>query len=121
MPPPVAATSWQLSQASANGLFQAHLACTAPPSVGSFQTCTVQLLDADKQPVTDAQVLIDGGMPAHGHGLPTAPVLKSVDSNGNYQIEGLQYSMPGAWLLGFLIKSGQQQDKVVFEFVIGQM
>ncbi|WP_020394838.1 FixH family protein [Thiolinea disciformis] len=110
--------SWSLSQLSSKGLYQAHLSCTNLPSVGEFQDCRVRLMEINGKPLIKAEIAVDGGMPAHGHGLPTAPQVTLVNDQGVYKIEGLKFNMTGAWLLGFMIKTPEQQDKVVFDFVI---
>lgn len=110
--------NWQLSQLSTKGLYQAHLSCIELPSVGTFQECKVHILALNGTPVIKAEIIVDGGMPAHGHGLPTAPKAVLLNDQGLYEIQGLQFNMAGAWLLGFLIKTPQQQDKIVFDFVI---
>lgn len=113
--------SWQLTQTSAKGLFKAQLMCRHLPSVGPFQDCQLELLTPQGQVVNDAKISIDGGMPSHGHGLPTAPVASSLDGQGHYRIDGLQYNMPGPWLLGFIIKTTAGQDKVIFSFEISNV
>lgn len=108
--------SWKLQQISKNGNYQATLACSTVPVTGPFQECSLQLHNA-----TDLESLIiavDGGMPAHGHGLPTAPQAVATGQPGEYRIEGLKYSMPGEWLLGFLLDNAGQQDKIVFRFTL---
>ena len=112
------APTWQLTQTSVNGVFKLSLMCRHQPSVGPFQDCQIELQDKQGQVVNDAKISMDGGMPSHGHGLPTAPVITSLDSQGHYRIDGLQYNMPGTWLLGFMIKTASSQDKVVFSFEI---
>jgi len=66
--------------------------------------------------VTDAEIAIDGGMPAHGHGLPTEPEVVKNLGNGSYLVEGVKFSMPGEWVMTFTIKSGDKEDVVVVEF-----
>jgi len=48
-------------------------------------------------------IKISGGMPAHGHGLPTRPRVTHVSrtSNGEFllTIEGLKFQMWGDWVL----------------------
>lgn len=44
-------------------------------------------------------VKIDGGMPSHGHGLPTRPQVRALNASGYYEIDGLQFNMPGQWQL----------------------
>lgn len=110
--------AWELTQATENGLFKVNLMCRHMPSVGPFQDCQIELQDRQGQAITEAKISIEGGMPIHGHGLPTAPVVSPLDGQGHYRIDGLQYNMPGPWLLGFLIKTTAGQDKVVFSFEI---
>ena len=112
------AKPWHIAQASSKSYFQTDLHCETEPTVGPYQVCVLKLTDRNGKPVLNAQLAVDGGMPAHGHGLPTAPVAVLVDQQGTYQINGLQYNMPGAWLLGFLIRTPERNDKVVFDFVI---
>ncbi|HPY39018.1 MAG TPA: FixH family protein [Thiolinea sp.] len=113
--------AWQLSQTSTHGLFKVNLLCRHSPSVGPFQDCQVEIQDGQGQAINEAKISIDGGMPSHGHGLPTAPVASSLDGQGHYRIDGLQYNMPGPWLLGFIIKTAAGQDKVIFSFEISNV
>ena len=108
-------TSWQLNQASIKGQVQSELQCTAAPSVGDFQNCTLKLQSTQALP-SDLAIGVDGGMPAHGHGLPTAPKVVATDKAGEYRIEGLKYSMTGEWLLGFMLQSKTLNDKIVYKF-----
>lgn len=110
--------AWELTQTSSQGLFKVQLMCKHEPSVGPFQDCQLALENGQGQAITDAKISMDGGMPSHGHGLPTAPVVSALDGQGHYRIDGLQYNMPGAWLLGFMIQTTAGQDKVVFSFEI---
>ena len=112
-----ASTPWQLSQNSVKGQLQSELHCVAAPSVGEFQNCTLKLKSAQALP-RDLRIAIEGGMPAHGHGLPTAPKVVATDTAGEYRIEGLKYSMTGEWLLGFMLQSQSLNDKIVYKFSI---
>lgn len=106
---------WRLQQASDNGIYQAELACATTPIIGAFQECKLRLQSQRGIPA-NLMIAVDGGMPAHGHGLPTEPQVISTDMEGEYRVEGLKYSMPGEWVLGFLLHSGSDQDKVIFKF-----
>jgi hypothetical protein len=53
-------------------------------------------------------------MPAHAHGLPTTPQVKSL-GGGRYLIEGLKFHMPGAWEVALRIKAGAGTDSVTFD------
>ncbi len=113
-------TAWQLKQASSKALYQATLTCAAPPSVGTFQECRLQV-DSPQALPADLIIAVDGGMPSHGHGLPTAPQAVPTGKPGEFRIDGLKYSMPGEWVLGFWLHSDSTpaaQDKIVFWFTL---
>jgi hypothetical protein len=110
-------TSWSMSQVGRSGLFKANFHCDAIPSVGDFQSCGLTVTQSG-EPVHGAKIAIDGGMKAHGHGLPTKPQIKSTAAAGEYQIEGLKFSMPGAWTVGFKIDAADTSDQVIFDFTI---
>lgn len=109
---------WQVDQVSVNNLYKAHLDCETLPTAGPFQHCTVNFKDIQGNAIHPDNVMVDGGMPLHGHGLPTSPVLTELDKTGTYRIDGLKYNMSGAWLLGFKIKAAQGEDKIIFDFVV---
>jgi hypothetical protein len=67
--------------------------------------------------VTNAKVAIDGGMPQHGHGLPTAPQATEM-GEGRYRIEGMRFNMSGWWELKFAITAPQGEDDVVFNITL---
>ncbi len=46
---------------------------TPPIAINALHSWVLEIVTPDGKPVQDAEVTIDGGMPAHGHGLPTAP------------------------------------------------
>lgn len=110
-----ASTPWQLSQTSVKGQLQSELQCVTAPAVGDFQNCTLKLNSTQTLP-SDLTIAMDGGMPAHGHGLPTAPKVVATVKVGEYRIEGLKYSMTGEWLLGFMLQSKSMNDKIVYKF-----
>ena len=63
----------------------------------------------------NAQIMIDGGMPAHGHGLPTQPQATQALGNGNYLVEGMRFNMPGYWVVNFHITFGHDSDTATVE------
>lgn len=108
---------WSMSEVSASGDLSIDFSCKSGPFVGGFQQCEIQLYHLKKPLFADA-ISIDGGMKAHGHGLPTVPSLSPTAKAGHYQLEGLKYSMPGAWTVGFRVNIGGKTDQVIFEFTI---
>ncbi|WP_419212336.1 FixH family protein [Maribacter sp. X9] len=61
----------------------------------------LERMDKEK-PVVGASIKIDGGMPSHGHGLPSTPKVVNL-GKGIYKITGLKFNMPGSWTINFLI------------------
>jgi hypothetical protein len=110
---------WELSQTTDKKLFSAHFSCDEKPYVGDFQVCYLALKREDET-VLDANISIDGGMKAHGHGLPTSPKVSATGIPGKYKIEGLKFSMPGEWIIGFKVVLDQPKlsDQVIFTLSI---
>ena len=121
-------TPWSLTQASLGKQFSATLNCDKAPFVGGFQTCSLSLshkTDSKETPtesIKNAKIVLGGGMPAHHHGLPTKPVVIWSNKSHAYQIQGLKFSMPGAWELHFYIdaldKLKTEKDTVTFKLAI---
>ncbi len=65
-------------------------------------------------PVEDAVIAIDGGMPMHGHGLPTNPEVTQVLGQGRYKIDGVRFNMGGWWEFKLAITAGDISDTVTF-------
>lgn len=68
--------------------------------------------------ISEAKISVDGGMPAHGHGLPTAPRVTKELGDSKYLVEGVRFNMGGHWELTFHITSAQKSDKVTFNLLL---
>jgi len=110
-------STWVMTQQTDKRQLSVRFSCTQQPFVGAFQQCTVTIKNADKA-ILNASVTIDGGMKAHGHGLPTSPKLTATNIPGQYKIEGLKFSMPGDWVIGFKIGLDKIFDQAVFNVSI---
>ncbi len=93
---------WKTVQLSEQKYYETTIECQAVPVTGSFQSCWLMLKYLDKY-IDNAKVFLNGGMPEHHHGLPTAPVVSWSKESNAYIIEGLKFSMPGNWVLNFYI------------------
>ena len=91
-----------------------YTASPSPIPLRTILSWTITITDAYERPITDARIIVLGGMPEHGHGLPTTPQVKNL-GGGGYLIEGLKFHMPGAWVVGFRIKAGTLTDSVDFD------
>lgn len=102
-----------------HGAYVASLAADVSPiPVGSIHTWTVKVTTADGQPAKDVVIAIDGGMPQHGHGLPTKPEVTTDLGEGSHLIEGMKFNMPGWWTLTVSIDGPKGPDKATFNVVL---
>ena len=69
-------------RASVGDLHRATVEPQHPFQVGKTQSVRVVLTDSTDHPVSGAQIVVNGGMPQHAHGLPTAPVATASPEAG---------------------------------------
>jgi hypothetical protein len=105
-------------RASANGLYQATLEASRELRPRRMHTVRVAIVDAAGRSVEGAMLTIDGGMPEHGHGLPTRPRMTRAIGDGTYEIEGVRFNMGGWWELRVTITSERGADTVTFNLSI---
>ena len=87
----------------------------APVPKRALHTWTLHVRTRDGRPVDGAELRIDGGMPDHGHGLPTRPQVREALGNGAYVVEGMKFNMGGYWVVDVAIASAEGADDVRFE------
>ena len=103
---------------SENGHFQvSYESLLNPIAINQIHSWTLKLFDAEGQPINDARVLVEGGMPVHNHGLATAPSVEAI-GNGGYLLQGLRFHMMGYWELELSIIQGSIQDKAIIKLDI---
>jgi hypothetical protein len=105
-------------RASAQQRYSATLDPTEALRVRKLQTARVSIVDASGKPVDNASIAVDGGMPQHGHGLPTRPRVTKAYGNGVYEIEGLRFNMGGWWELKLTIDGAAGPDTVTFNLAL---
>jgi hypothetical protein len=81
---------------------------------GRLQRWTLHLETVDGAPVDSAAVSVDGGMPQHGHGLPTKPRVTRALGNGDHLVEGMKFNMGGWWVVKFRVNATPGSDSLVF-------
>ncbi|HST58631.1 MAG TPA: FixH family protein [Longimicrobium sp.] len=81
---------------------------------GKLQRWTLHLETAAGAPVDSATLAVDGGMPQHGHGLPTKPRVTRALGNGDHLVEGMKFNMGGWWVVKFRVNAAAGADSVVF-------
>jgi hypothetical protein len=105
----------QTAKASAHGLYRASVRPDVTPiPVRRLQRWTLHLDTVDGRPVDTATISMDGGMPQHGHGLPTKPRVTRALGNGDHLIEGVKFNMGGWWVVRFAITTPAGSDTVTF-------
>jgi hypothetical protein len=88
------------------------------PAINQLHAWQVKLATAAGAPVTQARIRVDGGMPQHGHGLPTRPQVTRELPDGGYLIEGMKFSMTGWWEIKLAIDAPAGADRVTFNTVV---
>ena len=101
-------------RSSAAGRYVATLEPAKPLRPRQMQTVRVIVRDVEGRAIDEAQISIDGGMPQHGHGLPTRPRVTRNLGDGMYEIEGVRFNMGGWWEFRLAIAGSRGADTVTF-------
>ena len=105
-------------RASAEGRYVATLEPAKPLRPRQMQTVRVSVRDAEGRAIEEAEISIDGGMPQHGHGLPTRPRVTRNLGDGIYEIEGVRFNMGGWWEFKLAITAASGSDVVTFNLAL---
>ena len=103
------------SKKTAKGLYAVEIAPENPAfERNTLHSWIATVKTADGVAVEDAQITVDGGMPQHGHGLPTAPQVTAALGEGRYRIEGVRFNMSGWWEFELHVSAAAGEDDVTF-------
>lgn len=91
-----------------------------PAAINQLHGWQVKLTSPAGVPVPNARIKVDGGMPQHGHGLPTRPQVTRELADGTYVIEGMKFSMTGWWEIKLAIDGPDGADRVTFNTVVAE-
>lgn len=86
-----------------------------PIEINAMHEWVLHIETPEGDPVESAEITVGGGMPAHDHGLPTAPRVTEYLGDGDYRVRGLRFHMRGLWLVSFEIREAERADTVTFE------
>jgi hypothetical protein len=109
-----------LSAAATDGTVKVSFvdAMPTPPTKG-MNTWTIQLSDANGQPMNGATIAVLPFMPDHGHGSSITPQVTPMPTAGNYQVSLLDLFMPGIWDVTFTITpSSGPAETLKFTFCV---
>lgn len=108
-----------LSHRTDQGAYLVSLQPPSPaPAVNQIHAWQVKLTAADGTPVRQARFRVDGGMPQHGHGLPTRPQVTREIADGIYLLEGMKFSMTGWWEIKVAVEGTAGKDSTTFNTVV---
>jgi YtkA-like len=89
-----------------------------PAAINQLHSWQIKLTTPNGEPISNARFAVDGGMPQHGHGLPTRPQVTATPQAGTYLLEGMKFSMTGWWEIKLAVHSVDGDDKVTFNTVV---
>lgn len=112
--PPSEPKAYEPTQSGAAQLYRATFSPPESIRVGKLHSWNIQVVDAKGAPVNDATLTVDGGMPQHGHGLPTKPLVTQHLGDGRHLVEGMKFNMGGWWVVRLHIDGAQGSDIVTF-------
>ncbi|WP_295813114.1 FixH family protein [uncultured Nitratireductor sp.] len=113
--PPPSEVDVAYNTVSGEGFYQVMFETEAQPvPVNETHEWVLTVTTPDGAPVTDAEISIDGGMPDHGHGLPTEPRTTENLGEGRYRVEGMRFNMGGHWEIRIGIDAEPGLDEAVF-------
>ena len=108
-----------LKHATADGKYIVTLQPpAAAPAINQMHSWGVRVSTPAGLPVSQARFAVDGGMPQHGHGLPTRPQVRPAADDGAYLLEGMKFSMTGWWEIKLAIQTPDGADKVTFNTLV---
>jgi hypothetical protein len=90
----------------------------APPA--RFEnTWVVTATTPEGAPATVDEITVTGFMPAHGHALPSPPVV-AMTAAGALEVSAIDLWMPGTWELRFDVAGAAGADRVTFEVCVAE-
>jgi hypothetical protein len=99
--------------ASAGEFIVTYTTPDGPPEINRMHTWILYVESESGDPIEGADIEVDGGMPAHDHGLPTRPRVTQDLGDGYYRIDGVRFHMSGYWEIVIQIRSDESEDTVV--------
>lgn len=75
-----------------------------PLTINLMHSWIIHVHNAHGEPIDDALISVDGGMPEHNHGLATSPQVTEALGDGRYRLEGMRFHMNGEWELRLQIE-----------------
>jgi hypothetical protein len=104
---------------SASGRYRVGYSSDLQPlAINRIHSWVLHIETTEGDPVTGAEIEIDGGMPEHDHGLATSPRATEELGGGDYRVEGLRFHMPGEWEIVVSLRIGADRDRCTLSLVL---
>lgn len=87
--------------------------------IGRHHDWVLGLTSASGGIVSGARLRLTGGMPGHGHGMPSQPLVTEELRPGQYRVEGMQFNMHGQWQIVIGIDGQAGPDRADFLLTVG--
>ena len=102
-------TEWQ----SSRGVYTVTVTSSLEPiEINRIHSWIVHIT-SNGEPVSNAELAVEGGMPTHDHGLPTRPRVTAELGDGSYRLDGMRFHMQGDWEISMEIEADGKTDTVV--------
>lgn len=112
---PPADLDYSRTRASESGRYRATIKPEGDSiPTGKLQRWTLHLETVGGVAIDSVKIAVDGGMPQHGHGLPTKPRVTRDLGNGDHLVEGMKFNMGGWWVVKFRVNAAPGADSLVF-------
>jgi hypothetical protein len=107
-------SAYATTQVGAAQKYRATFSPAETMRVGKLHQWNIEVESMDGAPIDEAQITVEGGMPQHGHGLPTKPIVTQHLGDGKHVIEGMKFNMGGWWVVKLQIDGAKGSDVVTF-------
>ena len=109
-----------MEKASTDGHFRIALIESTPiPQDLTLYTWTIEVRDANGQPLDGATVVAEPTMPDHGHGtFPITTPGVAAEEVGRFTLTDMDLFMAGVWQIELRISAGELSDTAFFHFVL---
>lgn len=112
-------TKFPVSKLSNAGLYRVTLEpVPASIPIADLHAWTVRVETAEGKTFAPIRLGINGGMPAHGHGMISEPRITHQLRDGEYLIEGMKFHMGGSWRLTVGLEGPDGFDKAIFDMTL---
>ena len=104
--------------AEAEDLVVTYSTPDGPVEINRMHSWVLHVETVEGEPVTGAEIEVDGGMPAHNHGLPTRPRITHEIGDGDYQLDGVRFHMGGYWEIVVSVTTDAGTETIVIPLTL---